>query len=481
MQTTLLKKLLLFILPLSILPLILMMLFYYMYLHQVLQNEEIKSQKENMTHIATDIKNFLNEPLEFKEHFRHEYINLSKVSIVDKRAKVLVRNFELKESDKIYFSKRLEPLFEKMLKTNEEKIEHDEANKVLIKPIFIDGKITYFIVSNYKHNLDEKFMPINQTFIYISFIIIFTVFIIAIFIIIFSLKILEPLELLMEGIEKISKGDLSHTIKSSSNDEFGVLVNAFNDMRVKSEQMSKDMHKQEVLLVQQSRLAQMGELISMIAHQWRQPLSSITAIVSTLRMDILMGEYKKDFFEERLNSVEVLAQHLSGTIDDFRTFFKADKEVKQTTIQEIVEGSFNIIAPALVANGILIDKPSDDAPIVVNTLENEMKQVLLNILKNAEDALLEKEDANPQIWISYFKEKEFALIMVEDNAGGIPESVIANIFDPYFSTKKAKDGTGLGLYMSKTIVEEHCHGELSVSNSDKGAQFIIKLPIESKS
>lgn len=234
--------------------------------------------------------------------------------------------------------------------------------------------------------------------------------------------------------------------------------------------------EQTLQIIHQSRLATMGEMVSMIAHQWRQPLASISAISGTLSLDIVMENYKADFFQKELESIDELAHHLSSTIDDFRDFFKTDKELCYEEIKTIVEKSFKIIAPTLEAKRITFDNSIGDN-IFVNTYVSEIKQVLLNIMKNAEDVLVEKKIQNPTIWIRGTEHNGFAELIIEDNAGGISNEVINRIFEPYFTTKKSKDGTGLGLYMSKIIVEEHCKGKLSVENGEYGAKFTITIPL----
>lgn len=232
---------------------------------------------------------------------------------------------------------------------------------------------------------------------------------------------------------------------------------------------------QTTQMVVQSRLAQMGEMISMIAHQWRQPLASISAISSILTLDIMMDNYKKEFFEERLDTISDLAQHLSLTIDDFRGFFKEEKEKGEATWKVMVEGSLAIIEPTLQTHNITVERFYENNEIL-HTYTNEIRQVLLNIFKNAEDIFLEKERENATIWIRSYQKKGMSCLSIEDNAGGIPEEFLMKIFDPYFSTKEKKDGTGLGLYMSKTIIEEHCKGNLTVHNTINGACFEIVLP-----
>ena len=249
------------------------------------------------------------------------------------------------------------------------------------------------------------------------------------------------------------------------------LVKSLQNLQIQA----KKNKEQTSYMLYQSRLAQMGEMISMIAHQWRQPLSSISAISGAMSIDVVMDNYDKKFFGEQLESIDNLSQHLSSTIDDFREFFKDNKLKRESTVKKIIEGTLQIIGSSFEAKNIeLIFEQKDDVKIYTHV--NELKQVILNILKNAEDALIEKRDSNFKIWISWHVENEYVNISIEDNAGGIPQEIIKSVFEPYFSTKQTKNGTGLGLYMSKTIVEEHCEGILSVANTRRGAKFTIVLP-----
>lgn len=233
---------------------------------------------------------------------------------------------------------------------------------------------------------------------------------------------------------------------------------------------------QTTQMLEQSRLAQMGEMIRMIAHQWRQPLASIAAISATLTLDVIMNSYKKEFFEERLEAIGELAQHLSLTIDDFRGFFKENKKKGTATWETMTEGSLRIIEPTLQTHSITVERIYESDKLL-HTYTNEIRQVILNIFKNAEDVFSEKKIKNATIWVRSYQKGSTACLSIEDNGGGIPEELLVKIFDPYFSTKEKKDGTGLGLYMSKTIIEEHCKGKLTAHNTERGALFEIVLPI----
>ncbi|WP_421716737.1 transporter substrate-binding domain-containing protein [Arcobacter arenosus] len=235
-------------------------------------------------------------------------------------------------------------------------------------------------------------------------------------------------------------------------------------------------------LVQQSRLAQMGEMISMIAHQWRQPLSAISATTNNLILKMMISdEVDKKYFDNELKLITEYSQHLSSTIDDFRNFFKTDKEKVCFKLNQVINKSLYLINTALDSNGIKLEKHLDET-IEIYSYPSELQQVILNILKNAEDALNENTNIkDKQITvITYKKDNSKAIIEIIDNAGGISNEVKEKIFDPYFSTKTKKDGTGLGLYMSKIIINEHCNGRLFVSNANDGANFQIELPLYKK-
>ncbi len=241
------------------------------------------------------------------------------------------------------------------------------------------------------------------------------------------------------------------------------------------EELEKSKQKDKAML-QQSKLAQMGEMIAMIAHQWRQPLTAISSTASDLHMKIMYDNFESDYFVDKLEKIDDFSQYLSKTIDDFRGFYKEDKEKKNILFSDITQGALDIVLISIENKNIILDtKFTCKKEIAV--YPNELRQVILNLIKNAEDILLENEIPNPTIRIKTYDDGENSYFEVTDNAGGIPDNIIEKIFDPYFSTKTKKDGTGLGLYMSKTIVEEHCGGKLIASNTQDGALFKISIPI----
>ncbi|MFY9075749.1 PAS domain S-box protein [Malaciobacter mytili] len=240
----------------------------------------------------------------------------------------------------------------------------------------------------------------------------------------------------------------------------------------------KEVEEQQNILVEQSKSAAMGEMISMIAHQWRQPLQAVSILIQKLPlMKMIEGEISDEVLNQVVDDVAVQLEYMSKTIDDFRDFFKPDKEKEEIYISKIIDKALDFLAYMLKVDTIKLTK-FDLEDSLVNIHINEVVQVLINIIKNARDAMNEKiKDNNKILNIKYYKENNYAIIEIEDNAGGIPENIINRVFEPYFSTKTNKNGTGLGLYMSKTIIEQHSHGRLSVSNSNLGAVFKIELPL----
>jgi len=243
------------------------------------------------------------------------------------------------------------------------------------------------------------------------------------------------------------------------------------------DKIKKSVHvirEKDELLQNQHRLAQMGEMINMIAHQWRQPLTAISSTSSGISLKAQLGKLDKDTAINLANNIIIYTKHLSETIDDFRNFFKSDKVKNEISYSALIDSVMGIMQASIEDKKITLTKEFNCTD-TFHTYSNELMQVLLNLIKNAENVLVEKQIQNPTIKIVTYKENNHYICEVSDNGGGIPQEIIAKIFDPYFSTKGEKNGMGLGLYMSKQIVEGHCGGKLSVSNGKDGAIFKISI------
>lgn len=238
-----------------------------------------------------------------------------------------------------------------------------------------------------------------------------------------------------------------------------------------------ELKRKDELIITQSRHAAMGEMIGMIAHQWRQPISVIAMGANNILADIALEEFSIKEAENASKNILIQTQHLSQTIDDFRNFFKSDKELLEVNIKEILNQTYSIVKDSLNNNNILLENIYN-SETRIKVYPRELMQVFVNIINNAKDALVSKKIQNAFIKIKVYNEKEYVITEICDNAGGIDTNLLTKIFDPYFTTKDEKNGTGLGLYMSKTIIEDHLHGRLEVSNSKQGACFKVLLPKE---
>lgn len=225
-----------------------------------------------------------------------------------------------------------------------------------------------------------------------------------------------------------------------------------------------------------SKQAAMGEMIAMIAHQWRQPITSIGMIAGNLRFDMMMEELDTNVLEESLNTIDAHVKYLSNTIDIFRNFLKEGKKKEKVIMKNILDEILLLVKEECKSNEIIIEVNNECKNFELVTFKDELTQAIINIVTNSKEALLEHKVIAPKINIVCKDNAQALYIAIADNGGGIKEEILPKIFTPYFSTKTEKNGTGLGLYMTKTIIEENLDGELSVENKDDGVIFTIILP-----
>ena len=239
----------------------------------------------------------------------------------------------------------------------------------------------------------------------------------------------------------------------------------------------KVMRQQEKLLAN-SRSAAMGEMISIIAHQWRQPLSVINTIMAGIKIKQELNLLKKSMLLESFAKIEETVAYLSNTIDDFRDYFKPNKLLQEVSISKVMAKSTTLIIQEMAY--LNIDYSQDiDKTLMIKTYQNELIQCIINILKNSIDAFSESKIKEQQISLKVKKEKAHISLCFHDNAGGIDKEIIKKVFEPYFSTK-AKNGTGLGLYITKTIVEEHLEGKVTITSNLGCTDVLIQLPYSIK-
>jgi signal transduction histidine kinase len=228
------------------------------------------------------------------------------------------------------------------------------------------------------------------------------------------------------------------------------------------------------MLILQDRLAVMGEMINNIAHQWRQPLNTLGLIIQQLPLIYKSGEISEEMLEEYVGNSMELITHMSRTIEDFRNFFSPDKEKVAFSVNQVIARTLALIEKSFKDQKIGISLHPEGEPMA-NGYPNEYAQVLLNILMNARDELLGHHVENALISIHAFAEGGKSVVTITDNADGIADEIIDRLFDPYFTTKERDKGSGIGLFMSKTIIEKNMGGGLTARNTGSGAEFRIEV------
>lgn len=327
----------------------------------------------------------------------------------------------------------------------------------------------------------------------------------------FAQWISRPVIIISQLATQVAGGDLMVRSTIKRNDEIGVLSDSFNKMvdslslskhqletynqKLESQvlnrtqeldDLNKDLdqkikdevaqrQKQEALLIHQSRLAAMGEMIGAIAHQWRQPLNALGLVQQNLQFRYQMGKLDDDFMNRSIEKSGRLIQKMSSTIDDFRNFFKPNKHIEPFNIKFIIQSTIELLEAQLKNNNIKLTIICDDN-LIINGFQGEFSQVILNLVNNAKDALIECNPDQPMINIEVKNNQNGIItVNVKDNGGGIPDAIIDKIYDPYFTTKEEGKGTGIGLYMTKIIVENNMLGTLHAFNDTDGANFCIEI------
>ncbi len=228
------------------------------------------------------------------------------------------------------------------------------------------------------------------------------------------------------------------------------------------------------LLIQQSRLAAMGEMVHNIAHQWRQPLNSIAIILGLIQDEYEFHELTKDSLDNSIAEAQGILKQMSTTIDDFRSFFRPDREPELFDVSKSVSRALSILEATMKNSNIQID-PILEEGLMVFGYSSQFAQVVLNILTNAREAIQSRKIEPGKIEMRLSRSEQMAVITIKDNGGGIPEEVIDRIFEPYFTTRER--GSGIGLYMSRMIIERNLGGQIRANNDPAGAVITLSLPL----
>ena len=283
-------------------------------------------------------------------------------------------------------------------------------------------------------------------------------------------------------LENIEQGNLGTRLTKDTNNEALnelklMINNMIDNLEFKIQEEINKRLEQEQILIQQSKLASMGEMIGNIAHQWRQPLAQISAIHMNMKVTYDFDNFTKEYMEMKLKEANKLTAYMSQTISDFQNFFKPQGEKEEFSVEKACRDAFFILESSLKYHGINVTfNITEDT--IIHGYKNEYSQVILNILSNAKDILIERKIQNPKIDIEIKNGNNYALVKIKDNAGGVDKSIIDKIFEPYFTTRHQTQGTGIGLYMSKNIIERNMHGYINVRNEENGALFTVKVDKE---
>ncbi|MEG3640124.1 GAF domain-containing sensor histidine kinase [Magnetococcus sp. PR-3] len=244
------------------------------------------------------------------------------------------------------------------------------------------------------------------------------------------------------------------------------------------EELAKNREK-DLIMMHQARLAAMGEMIGNIAHQWRQPINALNLILANLHDAYIYEELSTEMMDTKMAKSHEIIQRMSTTIDDFRHFFKPDQARTPFSVQTAIKDAFTLIDASFTQNSITLHRPPHEEDAKILGFSNEFIQVLLVILSNARDAIVEQGGDQGTVTISLAKEAHSCTVSIADNGGGIPKDLHGKIFEPYFSDKKM-EGTGIGLYMAKMIIEEHMGGKIWTENQLDGATFHLSIPYQPK-
>jgi len=302
----------------------------------------------------------------------------------------------------------------------------------------------------------------------------------------------RPVARLAAASHALAGGDFDAPLPRASSDEIGELVESFTHMRdeVRDAQQGlrqlaatlEERVREEVahnrekdhLLIQQSRLASMGEMVHNIAHQWRQPLNALGLLIHNIRDDYEYGALTSESLHQAAADAQRLLERMSHTIDDFRDFFRPDREMADFDVGASVRDALFITEASLKHYNIEVvsDIPSG---IMAEGYPSQFSQAVLNFMINAKEALQHRGPGG-RISVRLAASAERAEVTVDDNAGGIPADVLPRIFEPYFTTKE--EGSGIGLYMAKMNVEKNMHGSIGASNTETGARFVISVPLK---
>ena len=295
-------------------------------------------------------------------------------------------------------------------------------------------------------------------------------------------QVLTPIKIENSTSEIQTIAHVANTMMQKISSNIKELQSFNKHLEHKVDQKVKKLHEQEQMMIHQSRQAAMGEMLESIAHQWRQPLNIIGLASSNLELENSLGIQNQESFQEKIAIISDNINYMSNTIDDFRDFLNPNREESLFHPAQTLKEVLKIVQAQLKNNAIEFFIDRDDE-ILFHGVENEFKQVLFVLINNSKDAIKSQQEKgqmqqNGQIHIEFRQEGSENILIFCDNGGGIKEDIIHSIFYPYFTTKFAASGTGIGLYIVKNIITTRMKGEINVHNTKEGCCFTIKQQLQ---
>lgn len=283
------------------------------------------------------------------------------------------------------------------------------------------------------------------------------------------LTALEQDDAIIKGLEL---GAVDYVVKPVSSTVLKARVATHVKLKKFQDSLKEIIDEKDNLLLQQSKMAILGEMLENIVHQWKQPISMISMSSANIRVDMMLGNLEDKALDKALEGIESSVEHLSQTMDDFRDFLHEEGEAQSQNLKTIVEKSIELMGSKVRISSIELkmDLPNYE----IKLFKNDLIQILMNILSNSID-VLEKKEGKKRIQISFKEEDKYIKLLLCDNGGGIKEEFMEKIFDKYFTTKEDKKGSGIGLYMCRILVKKRLNGSIRAFNSNGGACFEIAL------
>ncbi len=422
-----------------------------------LLNQSIKSDLYNL--------NFTNAKLTLS-YYDNEYFE--NIYILNKDGYI----FAERNSDKIVYKKYID--FDLLLTSS--KIKPFEYVQTVS---FINKTIGYIIIKNKSEVFEEIIEKEIDDILVISLV---TMIILLIISSIISIIITKPIEVIIEGIKNLNeKNELSFKPR---NDEYGFLINEIEQSHKKIQELNENLEERvreelqknkdkDKMLQAQGLRASMGEMMDAIAHQWVQPLNFIGLKSQELSFRAEMEDTSSDVILSSCSDIDVQLEHLTSTLDEFRSFFRLNKKTENVLFKNLIEETLVLLKNDTIKNKIKVTTTCNQEN-KVNIIPNEFKHVLINLMSNSKDAFVEHKIIGRKIFIDVYDKDDEVILCVQDNAGGIPVDLIDDVFKSNISSKQVGKGTGIGLYMSKMIIEK-IGGSIKVENKNNGACFIISL------